>query len=142
MSPYQTLQVYEKASIEVIRAAWAALVRECHPDGPKPNEKRTRALNEAYAILKDPVKRAALDQEMLAAKPAKRQRLNQEPPQATATHGAQMPGHPPAYPDPYMGMSQESVDGAIDDIARAANAPPFVSDLLKFAHHQARRRAS
>lgn len=140
MNPYQTLQVYEKASIEVIRAAWAALVRECHPDGPKPNEKRTRALNDAYAILKDPVKRAAFDQQLLAAKakPAKAHKVNRP---TESTHGAQMPGHPPAYPDAYMGLSEESVDSAIDDLARAANAPPIITDFFKFAHHQARRRA-
>ena len=137
MSPYQVLQVAESASIEVIRAAWAALIRECNPDSPNPNEKRTRLLNEAYAILKDPEKRASLDQQLAAAKvkpmrePARRRR---------EARPESMPGFPPAYPDAYMGMTPEHVDDAIEDLVRAANAPPIVSDIFKFAHHQARRR--
>jgi curved DNA-binding protein CbpA len=140
MNPYQTLQVYDKASIGVIRAAWAALVRECHPDGPAPNKKRTQALNDAYAILKDPVKRAALDQQLLESK---RPKTAPKPENAKVPPRPQgMPGYPDGYPDPYLGMSQESIDSAIEDLSRATGAPPIVTDFLKFAHHQARRRAS
>lgn len=57
----------KKASIEVIEKAHKALALKYHPD-KQPQEKKTAAnesmklINEAYAILSDPKKRAAYDE--------------------------------------------------------------------------------
>jgi len=133
MNAYQVLQVSDKASAEVIRAAWAALVRECHPDGPKPNAARARALNEAYAALKDPVKKVALDRQ-LAAKSEKPKPMRKR---STAVYA--VPNYPAAYPDPYPGISQEDIDNAVDDMTSRMN--PLASLAVKIVYGQARRRA-
>lgn len=133
INPYITLQVAEVASPYVIRAAWAALIRECHPDGPKADAKRTRALNEAYAVLKDPAKRKQLDQ---ALKIARVQEAK--------------PGHygkvrtenvTSAYPPAYLQLTDEDIDSAIDDMSRAYKIPPFLKSVAKLAHRAARGRS-
>jgi curved DNA-binding protein CbpA len=63
---YQTLQVSRHAEPEVIDRAWRALAKKYHPDtaSPAEREKATRRLqrvNEAYAVLSDPVRRRAYD---------------------------------------------------------------------------------
>lgn len=133
MNPYDVLQVSQSASAEVIRAAWAALVRECHPDGPKPNEKRARALNEAYAVLKDPAKRAELDKQIQAAKPQKPVRERKQ----SGIHVA--PNYPPAYPDAYAGISQDDIDAAVEHMT--SKMDPLASIAVKLVYSQARRRA-
>ena len=132
MNAYQILQVSETAAPEVIRAAWAALIRECHPDGPKPNAKRTRELNEAYAVLKDPVKRKALDHQLSAAKKQKPVRA------ARTSHPVHESGYPNAYPDPYVGISQEDIDEAIEHMT--SKMDPLAKIAVKFVYGQARRR--
>jgi curved DNA-binding protein CbpA len=145
MNPYQTLEVSETASPYVIRAAWAALVRECHPDGPKPNEKRTQALNEAYAVLKDPDKKALLDQQLkLAAREQKSVKKSAVHEQKTVkkqtVHGQEF-AYPPAYP----GFDQEDIDEALDDltrqVTRSMGMPSIVNKLVNVAHRAARGRA-
>jgi len=62
---YQILQVAPHAEQEVIHAAFRGLAKKYHPDvyqGPDRDE-RMRAVNTAYAVLGDPVKRAAYDRE-------------------------------------------------------------------------------
>lgn len=136
MNAYQILQVSNTAPVEVIRAAWSALVRQCHPDGPKADKAKTQRLNEAYAVLKDPQKRAALDQQLAAhanengkakVKRAVRQVVDPHPPES-------------AYPDAYVGFSPGKIDEAIEELTRAAGAPPIVGDFMQFLHQQARRR--
>jgi len=57
---YEVLQVRRGAEPEVIRAAYRALARKHHPDfGGTPE--RMAAINEAWAVLGDPAKRAAHD---------------------------------------------------------------------------------
>lgn len=129
MNPYQILQVSDTASAEVIRAAWAALVRECHPDGKNPDAKRTRALNEAYAVLKDPVKRAALDRQLKATKTAKPVRERRQPVQNA---------YPSAYPDPYPGITQEDIDDAVEEMT--SKMDPLAKIAVKFVYGQARRK--
>jgi curved DNA-binding protein CbpA len=131
MNAYQVLQISETASAEVIRAAWTALVRECHPDGPKPNVRRTQLLNEAYATLKDPVKRKALDQQLKAAKVSK--------PVREKRHPAQESAYPAAYPDPYAGISQEDIDQAVEHMT--SKMDPIAKLAVKFVYGKARRRA-
>jgi curved DNA-binding protein CbpA len=63
VSPYKILQVDRGAEPEVIDAAYRRLVAKYHPDrNPTPDATaRLRDLNAAYAILRDPVRRAEYD---------------------------------------------------------------------------------
>ena len=65
-SLYKLLQVSENADQEIIQAAWRRLVLRYHPDrSTKPNAREmTQRLNDAYAILGDPVLRAEYDREL------------------------------------------------------------------------------
>jgi curved DNA-binding protein CbpA len=57
---YEVLQVHPSADAEVIRAAYRILARKYHPDhGGDP--RRMIALNDAWDVLGDPVRRAAYD---------------------------------------------------------------------------------
>ena len=62
---YDNLQVAETASPEVIRRAYKVLSQRWHPDkNPQQRDKAERVcvmLNEAYAVLSDPVRRAKHD---------------------------------------------------------------------------------
>jgi curved DNA-binding protein len=61
---YQTLGVARDATAEDIKKAFRKLARKYHPDVSKEAdaESRMRDVNEAYAVLSDPEKRAAYDQ--------------------------------------------------------------------------------
>jgi curved DNA-binding protein CbpA len=64
---YSTLGISRTASPEAIRRAYKRAVSASHPDkhrGAPEMEKRLRALNAAYAVLKDPAKRASYDQSL------------------------------------------------------------------------------
>lgn len=61
---YQTLGVARDASNDTIKKAFRKLARKYHPDVSKESdaEARMKEVNEAYAVLSDPQKRAAYDQ--------------------------------------------------------------------------------
>ncbi len=61
---YQILGVEKDASAEVLKKAFRKLARKYHPDVSKEADAdvRMREINEAYAVLSDPEKRAAYDQ--------------------------------------------------------------------------------
>jgi hypothetical protein len=63
---YATLGVSPGADHIVIRAAYRALIRHYHPDSnPDPEaQARARAVTEAYAVLRDPAKRAEYDADL------------------------------------------------------------------------------
>ena len=65
MTYYELLEISENASEEVIRMAYKALVKKYHPDvysGDKAfAEEKMKAINEAYSVLSDSVKRSAYD---------------------------------------------------------------------------------
>src|ERR1041385_5764880 len=63
---YAILEVPTSASLEQIKQSYRRLVRLYHPDVNKGGEDvRVRQLNEAYAVLSDPVKRTTYDIERL-----------------------------------------------------------------------------
>jgi curved DNA-binding protein CbpA len=62
--PYAVLGVAQDADETVVRAAWRALIRKYHPDtGGNASDapERLAAVNEAYSMIGDPVRRAAYD---------------------------------------------------------------------------------
>lgn len=63
---YDSLQVTQNASIEVIRAAYKSLAQKWHPDkhlnDKEYAERIMQIINEAYAILSDPIKRKEHDE--------------------------------------------------------------------------------
>jgi curved DNA-binding protein CbpA len=67
--PYKILQVDPEADPEVIQAAYRRLAQKYHPDVVPGPEAATRmvAINQAWAILRDPESRAALDEERARA---------------------------------------------------------------------------
>lgn len=60
MDPYKTLEVNERASASVIKAAYHALIKENHPDR-KGSEARAKEINAAYEVLSDEAKRKKFD---------------------------------------------------------------------------------
>ncbi len=67
---YSTLGLEPSATEEEIRRAYRRLVRDCHPDlnpGDQLAAERTRHINDAYAVLRDPARRAAFDARRLAS---------------------------------------------------------------------------
>lgn len=69
LDPYKVLQVDPEAEDEVIEAAYKRLARKYHPDvasGPDAQERMVR-INQAWEMLQDPVRRAAVDRARLRA---------------------------------------------------------------------------
>jgi hypothetical protein len=65
---YATLRVAPDADGRTIRAAYRALMRRYHPDvnGSRGAGARAKAINEAYACLRDPERRARYDRDRAA----------------------------------------------------------------------------
>lgn len=82
---YGTLQVDPHADQDVIEAAYRSLARKWHPDATSHPEAgaRMREINEAYAVLRDPVRRQEYDT-------ARRPR-GQRPQQGVSHRGSPMP---------------------------------------------------
>src|SRR5215469_17770307 len=62
-NPYKVLQVDPSAEQEVIEAAYRRLVRKYHPDvnSAPAAEAKMRELIDAYAVVRDPARRAEFD---------------------------------------------------------------------------------
>ena len=61
---YETLGIGRSAAPEDVRRAFAEKAKRVHPDlnpGSAWAERSTKALNEAYAVLRDPTRRALYD---------------------------------------------------------------------------------
>lgn len=61
---YEVLGIAPDASAEEIRRAYHRLAFQCHPDRNRKSEeanKKMQEINEAYAILSDPIKRREFD---------------------------------------------------------------------------------
>ncbi len=105
--PYKVLQVDPEAEDEVIQAAYRRLAQKYHPDvaGPVGAERMT-AINAAWALLRDPAQRAALDRERRAA-PERPSRPGEG---SSAGHRSAVPTPPPpetVSPDWTSGRSSQ-----------------------------------
>jgi curved DNA-binding protein CbpA len=89
--PYQVLQVDPEAEVKVIAAAYRRLARRYHPDVSPTRESQNRmvAINQAWELLKDPVRRAAVDR-------ARSRAATTTARVAAADGQARTAGHPPA----------------------------------------------
>jgi curved DNA-binding protein CbpA len=66
---YRTLQVHPEADLEVIQVAYRRLARRHHPDAGAGTDEGMAQLNAAYAVLRDPIQRAAYDAALRRASP-------------------------------------------------------------------------
>jgi hypothetical protein len=117
---YAVLQVHPGADSEVIDAAYRQLMKKYHPDvaGDDPRKvtlhhQRAKAINEAYAILRDPVRRYEYD---AAAWVGSRSRPAPGPPPSTS---------PPPPPPPTYTEVAETVAAAPHSGPLAALAAAF-----------------
>jgi tetratricopeptide (TPR) repeat protein len=79
---YELLQVSESADPEIIQAAYRRLILRYHPDrSSEPNAaEMTQRLNDAYAVLSDPIQRAKYDRERRDSTSRPSSRTGQNPP--------------------------------------------------------------
>lgn len=68
MNHYETLGLEPDCSAEDIRAAYRLLAKTYHPDVSNVDASRIQAINDAYAVLKDPARRRAYDAQHVAKK--------------------------------------------------------------------------
>ena len=115
---YEVLQVDRQAEPDVIRAAYRALARKYHPDFGG-SARQMASINDAWAVLGDPVRRAAYDSEPEALGDPP-----QEParPWAAAATGPSVPGH--MVPPPGRGLS-----------GRRPNRPDVTGSVLDFGRY-------
>lgn len=98
---YDDLQVARGAAPEVIVAAYRSLSRKYHPDhnlGDTKSEQNMKALNAAYAVLSDPIKRKEHD-DWIASEEAKFHRASR--PYTNARYRPK-PSTPAPKPDPSL----------------------------------------
>ncbi len=87
--PYRTLGILRGAEPDEIRAAHRRLAKRFHPDGSMGDEQRFLAVQEAYQLLSDPLRRRDWDHRH-AAGPMPAQRAPARPSQ---TRPARTPPH-------------------------------------------------
>jgi curved DNA-binding protein CbpA len=120
--PYKVLQVDPEAEDEVIEAAYKRLARKYHPDvSPDPGSvERMVRINQAWEMLRDPIRRAAVDRarsraaatsaRVVAAdgkaQAAARPTTTPAPNPATAPAPDSGPRHAPAPEWPIPGMQE------------------------------------
>jgi curved DNA-binding protein CbpA len=142
--PYKTLQVDREAEDEVIAAAYRRLARKYHPDVAADPQAATRmaAINAAWEIIGDPMRRAAFDRQWAVQEALDRRTAEGEQGRGAASSGA-TPGAPsrpsagaPAPPPPPETVSRDwtsgrsTIGGGYDpsmhtaDGAGAAGPPP------------------
>lgn len=128
---YETLQVHPKATAEVIKASYIALIKANHPDRAKTLKEGVKAtakcaeLNDAYAVLKDAPKRQAYDAQLAIDTKAHVRRRKPR-----AENGVSREPHPyeqQSYPDPRGILAEE-----IEDFMRRTSGR-FIDELFRGA---------
>lgn len=118
--PYEILQVSKNAEIEVIEAAYRRLARKYHPDtNPAPDANaKMQAINWAYEILSNPLKRRDYDRTSAASQ------QSSSPPGRPYTSAAPPRPSPPKQPPPSKPSSPPS--------SQASTAPPPTDNERSF----------
>lgn len=124
--PYEVLGVARDAEWEAIQGAYRALCRKWHPDVNPQGEARMKELNEAFAVLSDPAKRAELDR----SGPVGSSGRNPGPPQRNSPP-PRGPQPPPTSRPPRCPPSGNATRRASDDWSRRLS-DPLVHRLLLF----------
>lgn len=117
---YETLEVTEKASPEVIRGAYKYLSQTWHPDKNQGNAeagRRMSAINAAFDILSDPSKRAQYDDRLRQERAAK-----QAPP-------PKPPPRPPPSPPPAAQKAQRA-EPPEQDLKFTPRAAPSLASTI------------
>jgi len=116
---YQLLQVDPAAEQEVVQAAYKRLAFKYHPDknASVDAHQRMQELNEAYAIIGDPLKRAAYDRQRQIALAAQRRVEDDARYQAEAEHRAEL-----ARQRKEQMAAQRRAENIRQEAARAASA--------------------
>ncbi|WP_118857012.1 J domain-containing protein [Sphingomonas mesophila] len=86
---YRTLGVAATADEAIIRAVYVALMKRVHPDRNSSPEmlREAQAINEAYAVLSDPKRRADYDEERARLQPWDRSTVLAAPPRRIGLSG-------------------------------------------------------
>ena len=120
--PYRTLGILRGAEPDEIRAAHRRLAKRFHPDGSMGDEQRFLAVQEAYQLLSDPLRRRDWDHRHAAgpmpaqrasARPSQTRPSQTRPTRTGPTPGRPMPKRPtrPARPQPAPGVRTTDVVG-------------------------------
>ena len=125
---YQILGISPNATPEEIKAAWLFSIKAFHPDKfsssspqhQRTADTRTKAINEAYAVLSDPHKRSAYDSEF-----ADQDRNDAPRPKPTAPPPAPSPPPPPP-PSPPPPASTSAPETPRTDLAKGPTAVRLV----------------
>src|SRR5262245_10746293 len=72
---YGVLGIAATADRAEVKTAFRSLAKTCHPDLQGGNERRFREINEAYATLANPVRRAAYDAQCARLRARARRRV-------------------------------------------------------------------
>jgi curved DNA-binding protein CbpA len=131
VNPYETLQVDRRADLDVIRAAYRVLARRHHPDLGG-DARKMADVNEAWAILEDPLRRARHDHEEL------QERLRAAAREATAGAPVMATERPPVRPTPSTPRAEAPRDAETaraSDAARNAAAPRGDGTVLDFGRY-------
>jgi len=121
MTHYEILEVSDRASGDVIEAAWKVLMRRFHTDGSEPDEEKVRLLNQAHDVLENSEKRHRYDLE-LAQNRAAAERLRQtSEPSSVHTRFYARSAYPNAYPPDILQQAAMQMGLNIFDIVMREN---------------------
>jgi DnaJ-class molecular chaperone len=122
---YQTLGLAPQAAPALVRKAYRQLAQKHHPDKQLANraqaQQRMAQINEAYAVLSDPVRRASYDRWVQAHQA----RLAAE----CAVRAAQPTGFSAAWPWYLLFATMSFTSAAVGTVAYTAAVPPVAAPL-------------
>jgi curved DNA-binding protein CbpA len=111
--PYKTLQVDPEAEDEVIAAAYRRLARKYHPDVAAGAEAAARmaAINAAWEVVGDPVRRAAFDRQRAVAGALARRTAEAESARGDPARGGGLGADVSSVPRPPETVSRDWTSG-------------------------------
>ena len=133
---YELLQVTPTADLEIITAAYRALIRRHHPDrNPSPTaDATTKRLNEAWEILSDPAQRAEYDRTFAAGSPVRPAPPTPPPNRPTQETPPPRPKQPP--PPPRASKPEPATDKDVCEIC----GTNMVIESRRLGPHRGMRR--